>query len=240
MVDSSRTRTYDGSFNNLQHSDYGKAHIALARLSGLTPLYGDGVGLPVVDRPSGRAISNAVFTQTEDTPDPKGISNLFWPWGQAIDHDLDLTEETDEENLRIENPGDPDGLELITVKRSAAVHGTGIDSSAPREQLNLITGWIVGSMVYGSSDAVVEDLRFFQNGKLRVNSLTDNNRELLPQDATANRNFMAGDIRAGENTALTCIQTLLMREHNRLADMSLTPVTLKPATKRHSSTAGRW
>ncbi|WP_079253614.1 peroxidase family protein [Endozoicomonas arenosclerae] len=220
-IDHSRIRTYDGSQNNLEHPDYGKTHIPLARLPGLPASYADGIGLPIIDRPNARSISNAVSKQEKDSPDRKGLSNLFWPWGQLIDHDLDLTEETEEGPLTISNPGDPDGpsFETMTIKRSAAFTGTGEDASAPREQINLITGWLDGSMVYGSDEKTAADLRSRENGELRVNSLMDGVRTLLPQDDTEARNFVAGDIRAGENTALTCIHTLLMREHNRLAQV---------------------
>ena len=36
------------------------------------------------------------------------------------------------------------------------------------QQLNSVTGWIDGSMVYGSNDEVAHRLRTFKNGKMKV------------------------------------------------------------------------
>ena len=59
---------------------------------------------------------------------------------------------------------DPDcyGDAKIPFKRSVFN-----SSSAPREQINSITSWIDGSMVYGSSKEECDRLRSFRLGKLR-------------------------------------------------------------------------
>ncbi|XP_016110955.1 eosinophil peroxidase-like [Sinocyclocheilus grahami] len=107
-----------------------------------------------------------------------------------------------------------------------------------REQINALTAFLDAGQVYGSEDGLAKELRDLTNdgGLLRVNDqFLDNGREHLPfsnlkskmcatrqkilNDTTLTEVpcFIAGDGRVDENTALTSIHTLFMREHNRLA-----------------------
>ncbi|XP_016102716.1 eosinophil peroxidase-like isoform X1 [Sinocyclocheilus grahami] len=107
-----------------------------------------------------------------------------------------------------------------------------------REQINALTAFLDGGQVYGSEDGLAKELRDLTNdgGLLRVNDqFLDNGRELLPftsveSNMCATRRktlndttltevpcFIAGDVRVDENTALTSVHTLFVREHNRLA-----------------------
>ena len=55
--------------------------------------YADGISTPAgEDRPSARAISNAMATQDESILNTANASDYLWQWGQFIDHDLDLTD----------------------------------------------------------------------------------------------------------------------------------------------------
>jgi hypothetical protein len=76
--------------------------------------------------------------------------------------------------------------------------------------VNQITGWLDGSMVYGSSTAVADSLRTHVKGALKAST-----GNLLPTDSAGN--FLAGDDRVNENPDLTSLQTLFLREHNRIA-----------------------
>jgi len=76
--------------------------------------------------------------------------------------------------------------------------------------VNGITSWLDGSMVYGSSEAAANGLRAFTGGKMKT---SDGN--LLPVGTGGF--FQAGDARANENPELTALQTLFVREHNRIA-----------------------
>ncbi|CAN5379748.1 hypothetical protein BH09PLA1_BH09PLA1_35060 [soil metagenome] len=97
------------------------------------------------------------------------------------------------------------GTQVIPFTRSQY-----LDSNGVRQQVNSITAYIDGSMVYGSDAATAASLRTLVGGKLKTSA-----GNLLPLDAGGF--FMAGDVRANENIELTAVQTLLMREHNRLA-----------------------
>ncbi|XP_067657667.1 peroxidase-like [Haliotis asinina] len=91
---------------------------------------------------------------------------------------------------------------------------------APAEQLNQITAYIDGSMVYGSSIAEMRTLRAFDRGLLKTSA-----NDLLPEDkepscrkqSAKDYCFKAGDTRVNEQMALATLHTIWVREHNRMA-----------------------
>jgi len=99
-------------------------------------------------------------------------------------------------------------LEPIDARASAG------DSSI-RQQVNAITSFIDGSMIYGSDEERANYLRSYEGGKLKM---SDGN--LLP--SSDNIFYEAGDVRVNENIALTAVQTLFVREHNYLAGLIAT------------------
>lgn len=154
---------------------------------------------------------------------------MVWLWGQFLDHDITLTPGGSQPDFNIPVPaGDPHfdpnstGLAFLPFARSAPAPGTGVDT--PREQTNAITTWIDGSMVYGSDKARADALRSFEGGKLKTSegNLLPYNTVGLPNENPTRRPveslFVAGDVRANENVALTSLHTVFMREHNRLAE----------------------
>lgn len=181
------------------------------------------------DRKSAREISNEVFAQTQSIPSTHGASNLLWLWGQFVDHDIDLTlgpNPGEEEPFPILVPkGDPffdpynTGTMTISLTRSGYHPDTG-DYGIPREQVNGITAFIDASNVYGSDKGRNAFVRG-DHGKLKT---SDGN--LLPYNDGTQGNaggpstdlFLAGDVRANENVALTAMHTLWMREHNWWVD----------------------
>ncbi len=220
-------RSIDGIGNNAANTEWGSAGTDFLRLAPSD--YGDEISSPAgAERPSTREISNAVFAQSEDIPSERGTSDLFWVWGQFLDHDIDLTGEAapgDEESFDIPVPsGDPffdpgnTGTVTIPLTRSGASPGTGTGADNPREQVNEITSFIDASMVYGSDPVRAAALRD-TGGKLKVSE-----GELLPPNDVGEPNagppggFLAGDVRANENVALTSLHTIFVREHNRLVE----------------------
>src|SRR5205085_3201288 len=113
------------------------------------------------------------------------------------------------------------GTQVIPLNRSEFDPNTG-SGTKPRQQLNDITAFLDGSMVYGSDATRAAALRTFSGGKLKTSA-----GNLLPFNTAGLNNatlggpasayFLAGDVRANENIELTAIQTLFVREHNRLA-----------------------
>jgi hypothetical protein len=209
-------RTIDGTGNNLLHWQWGSTNEELLRVAAAE--YGDGVyTLAGADRPSARVISNTIATQDADTGlNDRNISAYIYVFGQFLDHDLDLTT-TGTTSAGIAVPKgdeqfDPNatGTQTISFSRSNYSAGSGTSTSNPREQTTDITSWIDASMVYGSDKATADSLRTFVKGQLKTSA-----GNLPPVDAQGN--FLAGDIRANENIELTSMQTLFLREHNRIA-----------------------
>src|SRR5207253_202903 len=150
------TRSLDGSGNNLLHPDWGAAGTALLRLA--QAAYTDGLSTPAGStRPSARLISNTVAAHpAADVPSQAHLAAFAYLWGQFVDHDLDLTTAASPaEPFNIAVPAsdaqfDPlgTGTQVIPLNRSSYVAGTGVTS--PRQQVNQITSFLDGSMIYGS------------------------------------------------------------------------------------------
>jgi peroxidase len=222
----SRFRTIDGHDNNRAHPLMGAAETALVRLAG--HMYEDYVSMPSGrDRPNARAVSNLIADQASDGLNQYGASDYVWLWGQFIDHDLGLTEPAEPaEPFDIKVPrGDPffdlggTGGVVIAFNRSDWKKGSGTGRLNPRRQMNEITSWIDASGVYGSDEERAEALRG-KKGKLKTSRgklLPRNSRGLPNAGGPRPDLFLAGDIRANENVALTAMHTVWVREHNRTA-----------------------
>ena len=206
-------RPIDGTGTNPDYPDWGAVGQTLLRLADAR--YVDGIGEMMNGLPNPREISNAVARQTENEPNSFGLSDLFWAWGQFIDHDLDLTESGETTYAPIPIPvGDPHfdpqglGEAVIPFFRVDPVHDTGVTEVRAFE--NEITSFLDASMVYGSDAETAAALRT-DGGKL----LLDDQGLLIE---TSDGGVLAGDVRAAENVALTSLHTLFAREHNRIVD----------------------
>ena len=222
-------RSIDGTGNNLANPAFGSAVTALLRMT--TVDYGDGVGTPAgAGRASARQVSNDVSNQTSMMPNADGLNDLFWQWGQFLDHDIDLTGGADPaEAFDIEVPlGDvffdpfSTGTQVIPLSRSVYD-----DTSGVRQQLNEITAFIDASNVYGSDATRAAELRTLDGtGRLKTSGgMAGVQGAMLPFNVNGLPNaqpdgsdpadfFLAGDVRANEQVALTAVHTLFVREHN--------------------------
>jgi len=224
-----QVRTIDGTGNNETNPDLGSAGVQLTRLT--TASYGDRRSTPAgADRPSARAVSNGVCEQISSFPNAAGATDFVWQWGQFVDHDIDLTvSAVPPEPFHIPVPiGDPffdpffTGAQVIPLVRSAFDPTTGTNPPNPRQQINGITAFIDASNVYGSDAARAAALRTNDGtGRLRMSPhrMLPFNTGGLPNAGGPDPSlFLAGDVRANEQVALTAMHTLFVREHNRLAD----------------------
>ena len=222
----------DGLGNNVAHPTWGSTGQDLLRLS--PAAYGDGISTPSgADRPSARLVSNLLAANPEGgVTNDRDYTAFVYAWGQFLDHDLGLTDTaTPRERLPIAVPaGDPSfdptgtGVMTIPMSRSAYDPATGTAVDNPRQQVNSITAFIDGSQVYGSDATRAAALREFIGGRLRTSA-----GNLLPFNTSGLTNandahvvaddqlFLAGDVRANENPELVALQTLFVREHNRIA-----------------------
>ena len=212
-------RTIDGSENNLDHTDWGQAGTPLLRLT--TVGYGDGAGTPAgASRPSARAISNLCAASPGPVFSSHGLSDMFWQWGQFLDHDIDLTPIiVPLEPFDIPVPEDDPfftGIPIIPLDRSFYLIVFGV-----RQQTNDITSYIDASNVYGSDYMRANALRALDgSGKMKTSegNLLPFNEDGLPNAPNSSAGFfLAGDFRANEQVGLTAMHTLFVREHNHWA-----------------------
>lgn len=233
--DGREVRSFDGSGNNESDPLAGASFQPFQRMTFAD--YSDGIAAMAGPlRKSPREISNIVVAQGDRSfPNEFGTSDFLWQWGQFMDHDLTLGDgvDTGDRTFDIAVPTgdlffDPAGLGDRTIHFDRALFdgATGTDLSNPREQMNELTSWIDGSMVYGSNDERAEALRTNDGaGRLKTSRghLLPFNKDSLPNanglapDPT--KLFLAGDVRSNEQVGLTTMHTLFVREHNRWADI---------------------
>jgi peroxidase len=234
-------RSITGFGNNPLNAAAGMAGADLLRLSPAD--YADGISAPSLPgNPSARVLSDMLNDQTDpanasqdiQTVDANSLSDFGYVWGQFIDHDMDLTPASSNEFLSIQaDPNDPSRMGNQTFARSLFNPATGTDASNPRQQINAVTSFLDLSQVYGSTDEVAAALRTLSGGRLKTspgNELPYNNLQYFTQaqlnvlnmanDAGAAPStslFATGDVRGNENVELTVLQTLFVRNHNRIA-----------------------
>ncbi|XP_011505800.1 PREDICTED: peroxidase-like [Ceratosolen solmsi marchali] len=240
-------RTFDGSCNHpLQ---LGRAFTPYSRV--LPPDYADGIEIPRVSLfgnplPSARKISLQVHP-----PSPSinpSFTVMLAVFGQFLDHDITATAISQGTNgsslsccppsgdhpecfpVKV-GPGDPvydiAGSSCMEFVRSAPA---ALCTIGPRQQLNQVTAFIDGSVIYGSDVDTAKSLREFSGGRLRM-QITPDKRSLLPASRNANDGcnrqtefvrgrycFATGDARANENLHLTTMHLLWARQHNVLAN----------------------
>ena len=225
-------RSIDGTNNNIgrNRQEWGAANTFFYRE--LPAAYGSNDTnneMNGTDRPSARAISNLVIDEPVTQFTERDINTLWYSWGQFIDHDMAKTP-GGEEYAPIPLPEDETFFtEDIPFSRSAFRL-----NESKREQFNLSTAYIDGSMVYGSTTETALWLRTLVDGKLKMSdgellpfntldgdykSEIDANAPMMDNDGGGTiKTFAAGDGRAAENPVLTSLQTLFVREHNRICD----------------------
>jgi peroxidase len=227
-------RTYDGTSNNLSldKKAWGSANIPLVRE--MPAVYGPNNSLNGTSRPSPRAVSNLIVDEPVTIFNARNLSTVVYLWGQFLDHEITLTPTGTTESVPIQLPADEELFtEPISFFRSAVHPGTGV--TTPRQQTNLNTAWIDGSVVYGSDASRATWLRTFRGGKMKTsagnllpwNTTTgehdapiDPNAPSMANDGNKTiKTFVAGDVRASEHPVLASFHTLFVREHNRICNL---------------------
>ena len=237
-----RYRTFDGTCNNLFNPLQGAAGTPSRRL--LPAYYEDDAGRPAgINQielgnyfsgrwPSPRYISQNLVKNVTRSPMNVDLTHMFMQWGQFLDHDIDLQPEMEvecgceltEECIPMHvHPDDPvfgtssqNAGKCLKFRRTEPV----CRCEGTREQFNAITAYIDGSGIYGSSKELADSLRLFRGGLLKQGGRSENTKGNLPFDEEREDDipfFKAGDVRANEQTGLSIMHTLWLREHNRLA-----------------------
>ena len=211
--------------------------------------------------PSARLVSSTVILDRLDNDTQ--LTHLVMQWGQFLDHDLDLAVEVSPEEAQcdivnctctdvcfpVRVPSDDEAFGEDEPRAGAClpfartVPACELADFEARDQLNELTHYIDGSMIYGSTNERAEFLREFKGGRLRVGPVfpaTGGNpslpeisafppclpaeplEETLPPPERCcpegrNSCFVAGDVRVNEQVSLTVMHTIWVREHNRIA-----------------------
>ena len=211
--------------------------------------------------PSARLISSTIVRDRLDN-DPN-LTHLVMQWGQFLDHDLDLAVEVSPEEAQCDivnctctdvcipvrvpandeafGEEEPRGGACLPFART--VPACEDEDFEPRDQLNELTHYIDGSMIYGSTDERAKFLREFKGGLLRVGPAfpPSGGKPSLPEVSATppcqpaepleeglppperccpegrDSCFIAGDVRVNEQVSLTVMHTIWVREHNRIA-----------------------
>ncbi|KAL3790295.1 hypothetical protein HJC23_002921 [Cyclotella cryptica] len=188
--------------------------------------YSDGLSAMDFDRPNARDISNAFGNVPSSMPNSLGATDMLWAFGQFVNHDISEVLSNDRDPCHIPVPlNDPflDGnVKSIPMNRSNSVPDsiTGIS-----QQISMISPFVDAENVYGNTLSRLQFIRADDSsvtGRLRTsgpNLLPKNTNGLSNRGGDASSDlFLAGDIRANENLALTVSHTLWIREHNYWAD----------------------
>ncbi len=204
-------RSIDGSGNSLTNTGLNAVGADFRRIG--VAHFSDGISALRTGLPNARTVSNLVVAGNAgdaETPNAEGLSGMMYAWGQFIDHDINLTLSDNVTHIDITVPaGDSTLSGSISMTRSVIDPLTGV-AGKPAVTTNNVTGWLDGSMVYGSDATTAAGLRG-TDGHL----LTSVGNNLPIVDGA----YVAGDSRVQENPDLTALQTLFMREHNRQVDL---------------------
>jgi hypothetical protein len=231
-------QSLNGVNNNPYSASLGSAGTRYLRIG--PAHYADGKSAMVAG-PDPRYVSNRIFNDTNaNVFSERGVSQWGNVWGQFIDHNVGHRVENGTASNLPFNAADPlesftDSLGVIPFNRSAAAPGTGV--SNVRQHINTETAYIDAEAIYGSTDARLDWLRdgsvdgnpdnnqatmmapggYLPRADARGNASTapimDVDGRLL---ATPGKAVVVGDVRGNEQAALTAVQTLFVREHNRI------------------------
>uniref|UniRef100_A0A7E4VCM2 Chorion peroxidase n=1 Tax=Panagrellus redivivus TaxID=6233 RepID=A0A7E4VCM2_PANRE len=238
-------RSYSGHCNNVNKPLWGAKYEPMQRLQ--NPAYSDGVsqprsGLTSSPLPSPRVLSRKLIT--ESRPNHSVCSLFLAHWAQFIYEDIAQVGST-----QLFNGEDRIPIPCCSVSHPEC-YNIGTDGDDPlfrnralcmpysrsfstprencslgvREQGNMVSSFLDGSNVYGSTKEQAASLRSYQNGLLKHRSQASK-LELLPPATektctSTNANqpcFASGSEWTNLLPTTTAIHTLWMRQHNRLA-----------------------
>lgn len=183
-------------------------------------------------RPNARAVSNALCDQTgEDAEGHAQYTSLVWIFGQFLDHAISLSpEEAGVSAVRTDVTGD---AHFDPTSNGASVDMESSDyveePVGHRHPFSIITHFVDGNLLYGSSPERTAALRAFDGtGKVATHITEAASKEAFPPNNTlglenvgGKRNktmFLLGDLRGNENIALASLHVLFLREHNYQAE----------------------
>eukprot|EP00668_Euglena_longa_P008637 GGOE01010402.1.p1 GENE.GGOE01010402.1~~GGOE01010402.1.p1 ORF type:complete len:1092 (+),score=344.30 GGOE01010402.1:41-3277(+) len=219
-------RSYDGTGNNVDNPQWGSAGQPFLRYLNHWPRYQND-NSSMVNTTNARTLSNALAALYPKRMNTRFLNDIHTAWGQFIALDLFMPLPNASDPADIAVPAcDPwldrlcNGHASQPFHRSAyTVQGSG------RQQLNNVSGFLDGSVVYGTDSVRAAALRTFVGGLMKNNSAGEpplNTADLhqhnpLCFNATALR--MTGDPRGNISPQVLALISLFIREHNRYCQL---------------------
>eukprot|EP01133_Synstelium_polycarpum_P013710 gene13710-16163_t len=199
-------------------------------------------GMPNVTAAMSRQVSNVVMDQVFPIPSNEQLSDMFNMWGQFLIHNMAHALPDNAFPWYITVPRcdtyfDPScsGVQAMPYFRTRVGEvecnprniATRKSNGLCSEQINSLGAYIDANPVYGSSKEVCDLLRSFNKGEMKSSSnpfgempprnvpgiTMDNDARRVPTETL----YHVGERRANENPGLMAIQSILLREHNRMA-----------------------
>ena len=206
-----KTRTFDGSYNDLEHPEMGMIGTRFGRNVPLKDAYPDEQNLM---KPNPRQVSLALMTRKEFIP-ATTLNILAAAWIQFQNHDWFVHKHHPTKKLEIPlEEGDPwpEEYRPMNVPQTEADPSRPEgDKSGPPTFISDSTHWWDGSQIYGYDEKSADKLRSHVDGKLTIGD-----DGLLPLDPEkgvdltgSNDNWWVG---------LSLLHTLFVKEHNTLCD----------------------
>ncbi|XP_033120692.1 dual oxidase-like isoform X2 [Anneissia japonica] len=230
---------YDGWYNNPSNPNWGAADMPLRRL--VPPAYSDGSYKPSGNnRPSPLEVSEAVMKGETGHQSFLNRTVMMTFFGQQVVEEI-LDAQRPSCPPEYFNIPIPEGHKFKVTEdfsmpflRTRYDENTGKSPNNPRQQLNEVTPFLDGGLIYGTSKAWADALREFEGGRLtkssRGNYPQENDIGLPmanpppPVEASnhtlknAERFFKLGNPRGNENPFLLTFGILLFRYHNHWAN----------------------
>ncbi|XP_076472463.1 chorion peroxidase-like isoform X2 [Babylonia areolata] len=240
----SKYRTFDGTCNN--PFNLGASAKPLARV--LDPVYEDGKEVPRMFSklghrlPSPRLVSKLVHPDVHSTT---RFTIALMQWGQFMDHDIISTPLPVEDTRRttkcctddrtgIRPDADPECFPIMfsternfigncmEFVRSMAIKDVFGNTEKPRQHMNVVTSFIDGSPIYGSTIERMHEVRDRDGHGYLMKTTTDDHMPSNGMDDCIKEGpddvcFLAGDERVNELPGLTVLHLTMVRLHNRIA-----------------------
>jgi len=206
-------RTEDGTCNILDNPAEGSVYRRFGRNVSLESVQNE-VDAGTLMEPNPRDVSNSLMARQEFKP-ATTLNFAAAAWIQFMVHDwVDHEIGTGDNPIMVPLPeGDELGSGYLSIKRTGQDPTREADEAGmPPTYRNTNTHWWDGSQLYGSSKAVNDELRSFEDGKLKVNA-----------DGTLPTDFFTGVPKTGFTNnwwlGLSMMHQLFTLEHNAIADM---------------------
>ncbi|XP_033750428.1 dual oxidase 2-like isoform X2 [Pecten maximus] len=232
----------DGWYNNPVHIDWGAIDGQLLRRS--SPVYADGVyHMAGQSRPNPFEISRIAHSGTPGLGSARGRNAMLVYFGQQVVEEVLDSQRPgcprEFENVPIpkDHPYNPEGKDDLAMPflRTRYDASTGYSPNNPRQQLNEITPYIDGTLIYGPARAWTDAIREFKGGRLKARDPNASIKDSFPAENTirlpfanppaprqhklrpVSRFLTIGNPRGNENPMLLTFAILFFRWHNKIA-----------------------